>query len=446
MLETIKGEKSSNLANQPTKPRLSLAQIINMSVGFMGIQFGFALQNANTSRIFSTLGANADDIPILWVAAPLTGLLVQPIIGYMSDRTWHPKWGRRRPFFFAGAILATIALVLMPQSKYLWMAGALLWMMDASINVSMEPFRAFVGDMLPNEQRTTGFSVQTFFIGVGAMIASALPSVLDYFGVPNIAAAGVVPDTVRWSFYIGAFAYFSCILWTILKTEEYPPEDMAVFEKEKNEMNFMHGVNETVTGLFKMPTVMKQLAWVQFFSWFGLFCMWIFTTNAVTKNIFGSSDPTSPVYNDGANFVGICFLVYNGVSMIFALFLPAIATKIGRKMTHIICLTAGGLGLVSIMFVGSKMALIPCFVLIGFAWSSILAMPYAMLSGSLPANKMGYFMGVFNFFIVIPQIIASLGLSKFMNLAHLEPIHIVTMGGASLIIGGLLTLRVQDNE
>ncbi|MEY4538494.1 MAG: hypothetical protein RLZZ306_251 [Bacteroidota bacterium] len=432
--------------NQTTKPRLSLAQIINMSVGFMGIQFGFALQNANTSRIFSTLGANADDIPILWVAAPLTGLLVQPIIGYMSDRTWHPKWGRRRPFFFAGAILATIALVLMPQSSVLWMAGALLWMMDASINVSMEPFRAFVGDMLPNEQRTTGFSVQTFFIGVGAMIASALPSVLDYFGVQNVAAAGIVPDTVRWSFYIGAVAYFLCILWTILKTEEYPPEDMAAFEKEKSEMNFMHGVNETVTGLFKMPTVMKQLAWVQFFSWFGLFCMWIFTTNAVTKNIFGSTDPTSPVYNEGANFVGICFLVYNGVSMLFALFLPAIAAKVGRKMTHIICLTAGGIGLISIMFVSSKMALIPCFVGIGFAWSSILAMPYAMLSGSLPANKMGYFMGVFNFFIVIPQIIASLGLSKFMNFTHLEPIHIVTMGGASLIIGGLLTLRVQDNE
>jgi maltose/moltooligosaccharide transporter len=206
--------------NQTIKPRLSLAQIINMSVGFMGIQFGFALQNANTSRIFSTLGANADDIPILWVAAPLTGLLVQPIIGYMSDRTWHPTWGRRRPFFFAGAILATIALVLMPQSKVLWMAGALLWMMDASINVSMEPFRAFVGDMLPNEQRTTGFSVQTFFIGVGAMIASGLPSVLDYFGVPNSAPSGVVPDTVRWSFYIGAVAYFCCILWTVLNTHQ----------------------------------------------------------------------------------------------------------------------------------------------------------------------------------------------------------------------------------
>ena len=432
--------------NETTKPRLNLSQIINMSVGFMGIQFGFALQNANTSRIFSTLGANADDIPILWVAAPLTGLLVQPIIGYMSDRTWHPTWGRRRPFFFAGAVLATIALILMPQSTELWMAGALLWMMDASINVSMEPFRAFVGDMLPNEQRTTGFSVQTFFIGVGAMIASGLPSILDYFGVPNAAAAGVVPDTVKWSFYIGAIAYFLCILWTILKTEEYPPEDMAEFKKEKSEMNFMHGVNETVTGLFKMPTVMKQLAWVQFFSWFGLFCMWIFTTNAITKNIFGSTDTTSTIYNEGANFVGICFLVYNGVSMLFALLLPTIASKIGRKMTHLICLILGGLGLIAISFVHSKMALIPCFIGIGFAWSSILAMPYAMLSGSLPAKKMGYFMGVFNFFIVIPQIIASLGLSKFMNLTHLEPIHIVTMGGASLIIGGLLTLRVQDNE
>ena len=432
--------------NATVKPKLSLAQIINMSVGFMGIQFGFALQNANTSRIFATLGANADEIPILWVAAPLTGLLVQPIIGYMSDRTWHPTWGRRRPFFFAGAILATLALILMPQSKVLWMAGAILWMMDASINVSMEPFRAFVGDMLPNEQRTTGFSVQTFFIGVGAMIASGLPTVLDAIGVNNAAVAGVIPDTVKWSFYIGAIAYFLCILWTVLKTKEYPPEDMALFEKEKSEMNFMHGVNETISGLFKMPTVMKQLAWVQFFSWFALFCMWIFTTNAVTKNIFGSTDTTSKIYNDGANFVGICFLVYNGVSMVFALFLPTIASKVGRKMTHLICLVAGGLGLISMYFVSSKYALIPAFIGIGFAWSSILAMPYAMLSGSLPANKMGYFMGVFNFFIVIPQIIASLGLSKFMNLVHLEPIHIVAMGGVSMIFAGFLTLRVDDKE
>lgn len=432
--------------SQTIKPRLTLTQIINMSVGFMGIQFGFALQNANTSRIFSTLGANPDEIPILWVAAPLTGLLVQPVIGYMSDRTWHPKWGRRRPFFFAGAILATLALIFMPQSKVLWMAGAILWLMDASINVSMEPFRAFVGDMLPNEQRTTGFSVQTFFIGVGAMIASGLPSILDYFGVQNAAPAGIVPDTVKWSFYIGALAYFVCILWTILKTTEYPPEDMEEFEKEKSEMNFMHGVKETVNGLFKMPLVMKQLAWVQFFSWFALFCMWIFSTNAITKNVFGTTDTTSAVYNEGANFVGICFLVYNGVSMIFALFLPAIAAKIGRKLTHLVCLVAGGVGLISIMFVTSKMALIPCFIGIGFAWSSILAMPYAMLSGSLPANKMGYFMGVFNFFIVIPQIIASLGLSKFMNFAHLEPIQIVMMGGVFMIISGLLTLRVQDNE
>lgn len=428
------------------KPRLSLGQIINMSIGFMGIQFGFALQNANTSRIFSTLGANPDEIPILWVAAPLTGLLVQPIIGYMSDRTWHPKWGRRRPFFFAGAILATIALIAMPQSSVLWMAGAILWMMDASINVSMEPFRAFVGDMLPKEQRTTGFSVQTFFIGVGAMIASGLPSILDYFGVQNTAPEGIVPDTVRWSFYIGAFAYFACILWTILKTEEYPPEDMEEFQREKDEMNFMHGVKETVNGLFKMPKVMKQLAVVQFFSWFALFCMWIFTTNAVTKNIFGTSDTSSEIYNEGANFVGICFLVYNGVSMVFALFLPSLAKVFGRKLTHLICLTAGGLGLISIMFVTSKYALLPSFIGIGLAWASILAMPYAMLSGSLPANKMGYYMGVFNFFIVIPQVIASLGLPKFMKLVQLEPIHIVTLGGVLMILGGLFTLRVDDND
>lgn len=428
------------------KPRLSLGQIINMSIGFMGIQFGFALQNANTSRIFATLGANPDDIPILWIAAPLTGLLVQPIIGYMSDRTWHHKWGRRRPFFFAGAILATIALIAMPQSSVLWMAGAILWMMDASINISMEPFRAFVGDMLPKEQRTTGFSVQTFFIGVGAMIASGLPSILDYFGVQNTAPEGIVPDTVRWSFYIGAFAYFACILWTILKTEEYPPEDMEAFQREKDEMSFLHGIKETVNGLFKMPQVMQQLALVQFFTWFALFCMWLFMTDAVTKNIFGSTDTKSAIYNEGANFVGICFLVYNGTAMLFALLLPSMAKKFGRKVTHLICLTAGGLGLISVMFVTSKYALLPSFVGIGLAWASILAMPYAMLSGSLPANKMGYFMGVFNFFIVIPQVVASLGLKKFMNLTQLEPIHIVTLGGVLMILAGLFSLRVDDND
>lgn len=428
------------------KPKLSFWQIWNMSFGFMGIQFGFALQNANTSRIFSTLGANPDEIPILWVAAPLTGLLVQPIIGYLSDRTWHPTWGRRRPFFAIGAVLATLALIIMPNSSALWIAGGMLWIMDASINVSMEPFRAFVGDMLPEEQRTSGFAMQSFFIGIGAVVASLLPTILTSFGVENTAPEGQVPDSVKWSYYLGAIAFFGCVMWTVLRTTEYPPDDMEAFLKEKQEGTFMDGFKETFTGIFGMPKLMKQLAVVQFFTWFALFCMWIYTTAAVTKGLYNTTDTTSAAYNEGANWVGVCFAVYSGVSAIFALFLPAMANKFGRKITHLLCLVAGGLGLISISFVSSPEMLLLSMVGVGIAWTSILSIPYAMLSGSLPANKMGYYMGVFNFFIVIPQVCASLGLSKIMNALGFEPAQIVVMGGILLIIGGLLTLRVDDKE
>lgn len=412
----------------------------------MGIQFGLGLQNANTSRIFSTLGANADEIPILWIAAPVTGMLVQPVIGYLSDRTWHPTWGRRRPFFFLGSVLASLALILMPNSSELWMAGMVLWLMDASINISMEPFRAFVGDLLPAEQRTSGFAMQSFFIGVGAVIASALPAILSEFGVSNTADAGKIPDAVRWSYYIGAAVFFICVVYTVITSREYPPEDLEAFRREHARMKFSDVFREAYSGLFQMPKVMKQLAPVQFFTWFGLFCMWIFMTNAVTQHIYGTTDTQSKLYNEGADFVGIAMAMYNGVAALFALFLPYLANRLGRKVTHLICLTAGGIGLISIYFIKDPTLVLLAMTGVGIAWTSILSIPYAMLAGSLPADRMGFFMGVFNFFIVLPQVVASLGLAALARFLGLQPIQVIVLGGVLLILAGLLSLRISDEE
>ncbi|MCA8832996.1 MFS transporter [Hymenobacter pini] len=442
---------ATSVAAAPTgtrrKPRLSFWQIWNMSFGFMGIQFGFALQNANTSRIFSNLGANADDIPILWVAAPLTGLLVQPIIGYMSDRTWSPRWGRRRPFFLIGAILASLAMLIMPNSPSLMIAGGMLWIMDASINISMEPFRAFVGDKLPGEQHTTGFAMQSFFIGVGAVVASLLPTLLTGMGVANEAPAGIVPNSVKYAYYLGAAAFFLCVLYTVLTSNEYPPEDMEAFEREKKSVTLAQGVKETFTGVLHMPKVMKQLASVQFFTWFGLFCMWIFMTLAVAKHVYHTTDTTSRTFNEAGNFVGNAFAMYNGVSAAFSLLLPLIARKVSRRLTHMLCLTAGGLGLISVAFITEPWMLYISMVGVGVAWTSILSVPYAMLAGAIPSHKMGHYMGVFNAFIVTPQVCASLGLPAIMKaFPSLDPLNVVVLGGALMIIGGLLTLRVSDDE
>ncbi len=438
----------SQISISSAKPRLTFWQIWNMSFGFLGIQFGFALQNANVSRIFETLGASKDALPILWLAAPVTGLLVQPIIGYYSDRTWHRKWGRRRPFFAIGAILATIALFAMPNSTELWMAVIMLWLMDASINISMEPFRAFVGDMLPNEQRTSGFAMQSFFIGLGAVIASALPFIMtNWFGVENIAADGGIPDSVKWSFYIGGIAYFTAVMWTVFNTEEYPPDDIEKLKNENAEKGVFTGLKESFMGIFKMPKTMVQLAFVQFFSWFALFAMWIYTTSAVTSHIYVTSDTASSLYNEGADWVGICFAVYNGIAALVAFLLPVVAKRISRKMTHLIALVIGGIGLISIYFISDPNLLLVSMIGVGIAWASILSMPYAMLSSILPANKMGYYMGVFNFFIVIPQIVAA-GILGFLLKSFFGNISIYALiiGGVSMIIAGLLCVFVQDNE
>ncbi len=438
----------SQISISSVKPRLSFWQIWNMSFGFLGIQFGFALQNANVSRIFETLGASKDELPILWLAAPVTGLLVQPIIGYYSDRTWHKKWGRRRPFFAIGAILATIALFLMPNSAALWMAVVMLWLMDASINISMEPFRAFVGDMLPNEQRTSGFAMQSFFIGLGAIIASALPYIMtNWLGISNVAEEGGIPDSVKWSFYIGGIAYFLAVMWTVFKTEEYPPDDIEALRAENASKGVFTGLKESFMGIFKMPKTMVQLAFVQFFSWFALFGMWIFTTSAVTSHIYHTSDTTSALYNEGADWVGICFAVYNGIAAVVAFLLPVVAKKLSRRMTHLLALFCGGIGLISIYFITDPNLILVSMIGVGIAWASILSMPYAMLSSILPANKMGYYMGVFNFFIVIPQIIAA-GILGFMlkNFFGNESINALIIGGVSMFLAGILCLIVQDNE
>ncbi|MGD0339581.1 MAG: MFS transporter [Bacteroidota bacterium] len=498
------------------KPRLNFWQIWNMSFGFLGIQFGFALQNANVSRIFETLGAKIDNIPILWIAAPVTGLIVQPIIGHMSDRTWG-RLGRRRPFFLSGAILASLALLAMPNSPVLWIAAGMLWIMDASINISMEPFRAFVGDMLPSEQRTIGFSMQSFFIGTGAIIASALPYIMtNWFGISNTAPTGEIPASVKFSFYFGGIVFLSAVVWTVVSTKEYSPEELKKFSEPENELHtsksddgsssnvsankfFRDGLIWIIIGLagsavlrlfleqtdfglyvlfvgsivfgllqllvgrltrqgkingglvavfndfYKMPKTMKQLAVVQFFSWFALFAMWIYTTPAVTHHIYGATDPTSELYNKGADWVGVLMAVYNGFAAMMAFVLVWLAKKTNRKTVHMISLFCGGLAFFSFYFIKNPDLLLISELGIGLAWASILAMPYAILAGSLPPQKMGVYMGIFNFFIVIPQITAAAILGWYVK--HLfggNAIYALLLGGASMIIAGFFVLRVKD--
>ena len=578
------------------KPKLSFWQIWNMSFGFFGIQFGFALQNANVSRIFETLGADKHAIPLLWIAAPLTGLIVQPIVGYFSDRTWC-RLGRRRPYFLGGAVCASMALIGMPNSSYLWIAAGMLWIMDASINVSMEPFRAFVGDMLPSEQRTRGFAMQSFFIGAGSVIASALPYMLtNWCGVSNVAAEGVIPDSVKWSFYLGAAVFFIAILWTVVKSKEYSPEELGTFEGAESaddefstpariegeiaaidthlKKKALHGPIFLILGallsgavyfvgweqelyivtgcfaalglllllsvalqkkgatsnglvvvmddLYAMPKTMKQLATVQFFSWFALFSMWIYTTAAVTSHLYdmrlapsdvaileqtataieakglepewesaydgmvrdlvayryeldlGAEDVVGTMrtvnffisygelgglsdsiiqrltvirqeYNTGADWVGIAFAVYNGFAALIAFALPVFAKWTNRKTTHAVALLCGALGLVSVYFLPGPNWILLSMVGVGIAWASILSMPYAILSGALPAKKMGLYMGIFNFFIVLPQMLAATILGLLVT--HLfggETVLALVLGGATWVVAAILTMFVYD--
>src|SRR6185437_4920757 len=431
------------------KHKLTFGQIVNMSFGFFGIQFGFALQNANVSRIFQTLGADIDKIGFLWVAAPLTGLLVQPIIGYWSDRTWSKRWGRRRPFFFIGAVLASTALFLMPQSTMLWMAAVLLWVLDASINISMEPFRAFVGDKLPSSQRTTGFAMQTFFIGLGAVIASLLPYIFtNVFHISNTAPAGEIGKSVKYSFYIGAVVFFVSVLWTVLTSDELPPENIEEWEKEKSaSKGVLNAIKEITLGIFSMPKTMRQLAVVQFFTWVGFYCMWVYATPSIAQNAYGTIDAKSKAFQDAGDWVGVMFTVYSAVSAIAAFLLPMLAKRISRRYTHLVCLIIGGIGLISLIFIKSPDLLLFPMIAVGIAWASTLTMPYAILAGALPPAKMGFYMGVFNFFIVIPQLVATFVMGFIIkDIFHEQAIYALVIGGISMVIGGIMNVIVRDDD
>ena len=433
-----------------------------MSFGFLGIQFGFALQGGNMSRIFQTLGASQDDIPMLWIAAPLTGLLVQPVIGYLSDRTWHPRWGRRRPFFLIGAIFSSLALFFVPYSSALWMAAGFLWILDASINISMEPFRALVADKLPETQRSYGFVLQTLIIGIGTWVASNLPWLVTKLGVSNDAGAGEIPQSVYVSFAIGAFVFMASIVYTVWTTSENPPKDLKEFERQKQEgRGAAHGLKEIVAFVSQMPRVMLKLGGVQFFSWFAFFTMWSFATPALTEHVFAAPMPEEgalgyaglrAAYDAAANSVSSAMGIYGLSSMAFALVLSVWASKreLNRRVTHLVSLVLGGLGFLTMSLWTPETAgnLKWSFALIGLAWGSILSMPYAMLSGAIPASKMGVGMGVFNMFIVLPQIVAALGGINWAYKSMLGPDVIQTMvlAGGCLIVAGLLNLTIRPSE
>ncbi|GHE78154.1 MFS transporter [Thalassotalea profundi] len=496
-----------------SKPELNFWQIWNMCFGFLGIQFGFALQNSNVSRIFQTLGADYGNMAILWVAAPITGLIVQPIIGYLSDNTWN-KFGRRRPYFLIGAIAASLSLFIMPNSPTLWMAAGMLWIMDASINISMEPFRAFVGDMLPKKQRATGYAMQSFFIGVGAVVASSLPWIMtNWFNVSNVASPGELPDSVKFAFYAGGIVFLLAVLWTVYSTKEYSPEQLKAFEQyqqqtatieqsprstsaffkggiawllfgavvtsiiafniERLDKNLFilsggfiffgicqliaglliqkgknqHGFAQVMIDLFAMPQTMKQLALVQFFSWFPFFAMWTYTTAAITAHHYASSDVTSKAYNEGADWVGVLFSTYNLTSIIAAICIPLIVKQFNLRIAHMINLFLGGAGFISFIFIKDPTFLVIAMIGVGFAWASILSIPYAILANALPADKMGLYMGIFNFFIVLPQILAASILGFLITkVFDNQPIYALVVGGVSMLIAGVLTLRVREPE
>jgi maltose/moltooligosaccharide transporter len=444
-----------------SRPHLSFWQIWNMSFGFLGIQFGWALQMANMSAIYEYLGADAHQIPILWLAAPLTGLLVQPVIGHMSDRTWN-RLGRRRPYFLTGALLASFALIAMPSSSTLWMAAGLLWIMDASINISMEPFRAFVADLLPPDQRIRGYAMQALFIGLGAVIASMLPWLLyDLFpsgsgATPAGDTVRAIPLAVRIAFYTGAVAFLTAVLWTIFTTREHPPEDMEAFRRMKAEKTGVRAaVVEIAHDFLAMPPTMRRLAWVQIFTWLGFFCMWLYFGVAVARNIFGGT-PGTPAYEQGIAWAGNCFAMYSAVCFAVSFALPAVARRLGRTLTHGLCLLMGAIGLLSVAFISSKYLLLLSMVGVGVAWASILSMPYSILAGALPPGKTGIYMGIFNFFIVIPEILAALVFGKVMEtflpnesaVVHLlggdNRLTAVVIGGISLAVAATLCTIVTE--
>ncbi len=433
--------------NLKKKVPLGFAQLWNMSFGFFGIQFGWTLQMANTSAIYEYLGANPEQIPILWLAAPLSGLIVQPIIGYYSDRTW-TRLGRRRPYFLAGAILSSLALIAMPNSSSLWMAAGALWILDTSVNISMEPFRAFVSDLVPEEQRTLGFGMQAFFIGLGAVIASVCPWILNnWLHLNEIATpAGEIPLTVKVSYYIGAAVFFGTVLWTVLTTKEEPPQDLEAFKQRQQDtagpISLFKAIYQKARN---MPNLMRQLAGVQFFTWFGIFCVFLYFPPAVGHEIFGATTESSPLYQQGVEWAGICIAFYNIICFIYSLFLSRLAAITSRKSTHSFSLLCGGMGLISLLWVENPYTLLLPMACFGLAWASALTMPYSILADVLPMKDTGIYMGLFNAFIVIPQICASLGLGSVMeHLLGNDRILVLALGGVGMVIASVLAQRVSD--
>lgn len=485
------------------KPKQRFWGLWNLSFGFFGIQVAFALQNANVSRIFQTLGSDVEHLSILWIAGPITGLMVQPLIGHFSDRHWG-RLGRRRPYFLAGALLTAFGMSGMPSASVLLIAAMLLWVMDASLNIAMEPFRAFVGDMVPESQQALGYSFQTAFIGSGAVLGSLVPRLLTMMGVPNVAAAGVVPDSVRYAFYIGATAIFSTVLWTVLSTREYSPEQMAEFSAQGGSPVAVHkpivaprnghiwlGIGtilvafiayaeldkklyvlggglvafglaqllnrhrqmggkaadtlaHILSDLATMPMVMRRLAVTQFFTWIALFIMWVYTTPVVTQYVFSSTDPTSLAYNRGADWVDVLFAIYNGAAALAAFLLPPLTRKFGASRTHMICLFLGAASFTMIIFIRHAETLMLPMVGIGIAWASILTMPYVILAATLPKNKLGIYMGIFNFFIVLPQLVIATIMGAVIKAFFLhDPIWTMLVAAIVLAIAALSMARVR---
>jgi len=446
-MSSTTGEQAVALA----KPRLGRVAIANLSFGFFGIQIAFALQQANVSSIFQTLGASIDALPILWSAGPITGLVVQPIVGYFSDRTWC-RLGRRRPYFLGGAIASAAALCLLPSAPVLWLAVVAFWVLDVSLNVTMEPFRAFVGDMLSEQQRTAGYSAQTIFIGAGAVLASGAPWLLRHLGgVAGAAAPGAHADSVRWAFLIGAAALFAAVLWTVVSTREYSPEELARFAGRTaaaapgKRAPWTHAFRELLQDVLTMSPVMRRLAVIQFFSWSGLFVMWIFGTPVVAQHHFGGAAPGSPAYQDAVEWVGVLLMVYNGVAAAYAFVLPWLAARLGRGRTHALNLVIGGLGLACFWITRDHRLLLLAMVGVGIGWASILTMPYAILCEAIPFGKFGAYMGLFNFFIVLPQLVVATTFGWVVRAWFpADAAGVMLIGGACLIVAAALAWRGVD--
>lgn len=449
-----------------SKKQLNFWQIITMNFGFFGVQFSFGLQQSNMSAIYKYLGAEESELPMLWLAGPVTGLLVQPIIGAISDGTWSPRFGRRKPFFLIGAVIASLALIVMPYSSSIWMAAGLLWILDAANNIALEPYRAFISDKLPEKQYSFGFLVQSFFTGLGTTLANFTPAILVSFGILALTdkMENGIPVSTYWAFGIGAAASIITILITVFTTSEYPPskEEMKLLESSRKKGNILlKTFNDIVVAFKDMPLQMKQLIPVMFFPWFAMFCYWQYLTSALSLSLYNTLDQTTSYFNQAQLLTGNLNGTYNIVCFSIAFAMIPIAKKIGAKKLHFISLLIGGIGLIcmpllndsDILFVlpfgdGIEVSQIYLFSFgLGITWASMMAMPYQMLAASIPSGKTGIYMGIFNMFIVIPMIIQIFSVQYFLyDLLGQNPINIIRLAGIFIILGGVFSLFVSTSK